>query len=119
VTALIGCQTISDVSSQVGDLFSSLNGEDQPATIPAPTDRKATQAPPTIEPRMLNGTVRPELVHSGDSFTLDGSEVSLFGIDALEALQTCAKEEQDLPCGEMARNALIGFTAGQTVTGTC
>ncbi|HBS22804.1 MULTISPECIES: thermonuclease family protein [Thalassospira] len=116
VTALTGCQTINDVSSQMGDLFSSLTSEDQPAGTPAPTDRKATAAASVIEPRMLSGTIRPELVYSGDSFTLDGSEVSLFGIDALEALQTCGKEEQDLPCGEMARNALIGFTAGQTVT---
>ncbi len=115
VTALTGCQTISDVSSQMGDLFSSLTNEDQPATIPASTDRKATPVT-SVEPRMLSGTVRPEFVHSGDSFTLDGSEVSLFGIDALEALQTCEKENQNLPCGEMARNALIGFTAGQTVT---
>jgi endonuclease YncB( thermonuclease family) len=42
----------------------------------------------------------------GDSLTLNGTEVRLFGIDAPELNQTCGSNAGEYPCGREAREAL-------------
>lgn len=116
--SVAGCQTITDVSGQMNDIFTSLTGDTESET--APNTRLGVPAS-TIAPKnpgQLTGELSPKFVHSGDSFTLKGTKIALFGIDALEPMQTCDKTEMTVPCGEIARNALIGFTAGHSVTCT-
>jgi endonuclease YncB( thermonuclease family) len=42
----------------------------------------------------------------GDSLTLNGAEVRLFGIDAPELNQSCGSNAGEYPCGREARDAL-------------
>lgn len=52
----------------------------------------------------------------GDSLTLNGTEVRLFGIDAPELNQTCGRDSGEYPCGREARDALHALLSGKTIT---
>jgi len=54
-------------------------------------------------------------VVDGDSLTLDGKRVRLFGIDAPELAQFCTKQDITWNCGEQARDNLAELVRGQTV----
>lgn len=111
-----GCQTIDDVSHQMEGFFTSLTGNSQ-SERPVQDNLPASGlAPPRNNPGKLTGTLTANDIHSGDSFTLEGIKIELFGIDALEPMQTCSKGLETIACGEIARNALIGFTAGEPIT---
>lgn len=62
-----------------------------------------------------SGAISQEAVIDGDSILLGGKRIHLYGIDALEQAQTCYVGDAELPCGLIARHALIGFVAGVTV----
>ena len=62
-----------------------------------------------------SGAIPQEAVIDGDSILLGGKKIRLYGIDAPEQAQTCYVGEAELPCGRIARHALIGFVAGVTV----
>ena len=51
----------------------------------------------------------------GDSLTVDGKEVRLFGIDAPEFNQTCKRAGQDWPCGAEAADRLSRLVTGKDV----
>jgi endonuclease YncB( thermonuclease family) len=51
-------------------------------------------------------------VHDGDTLTLDGSKVRLWGIDAPELKQKCG----GTACGVVARDALQALVQGKVVT---
>lgn len=51
----------------------------------------------------------------GDSLTVSGRPVRLFGIDAPEFDQTCQKDGQPWACGVTAKEQLSGLVAGQRV----
>ena len=51
----------------------------------------------------------------GDSLTVSGIEVRLFGIDAPEGSQQCSRDGQSWPCGEAAAGKLRSLVEGQTV----
>tara|TARA_R110001583_G_scaffold157341_1_gene309253 strand:+ start:1043 stop:1672 length:630 start_codon:yes stop_codon:yes gene_type:complete len=117
-TIVSGCQTLTDASSQMEQLISSFAGQTNSKSIkimPAKTDRVGASDVSLQSSNQLSGVISPDAVHSGDKFVLEGVKVSLFGNDALELGQTCKKANKTIPCGEISRNALIGFTAGQTV----
>lgn len=52
----------------------------------------------------------------GDSLTVNGIEVRLFGIDAPEGQQKCSRDGREWPCGEAAAGKLRSLVEGQTVT---
>jgi endonuclease YncB( thermonuclease family) len=52
----------------------------------------------------------------GDSLTVSGIEVRLFGIDAPEGKQQCSRDGQAWPCGEAAAGKLRALVEGQTVS---
>ncbi|KUO51900.1 MAG: hypothetical protein APF78_08130 [Sphingomonadales bacterium BRH_c3] len=65
-------------------------------------------APTTIHAQSLRGTAR---VTDGDSLSVSGMQVRLFGIDAPELSQNCFDSEKPFACGEMAKaklESLIG-----------
>ena len=111
-----GCQTIDDVSHQMEGFFTSLTSSNQSERPVQESPSASGVAPVPNNPGKLTGTLSATDIHSGDSFTLEGVNISLFGIDALEPMQTCSKDHETIACGEIARNALIGFTAGEPVT---
>jgi endonuclease YncB( thermonuclease family) len=51
-------------------------------------------------------------IRDGDSFSIDGQEVRLWGIDAPEYHQTCFKDGSSVPCGKYARQRLEKLTKG-------
>ena len=62
-----------------------------------------------------SGAIPQEAVVDGDSILLAGKRIGLYGIDAPEREQTCHVGDAELPCGRIARHALIGFVAGVAV----
>lgn len=52
----------------------------------------------------------------GDSLSVGGIEVRLFGIDAPEGKQECSRDGQAWPCGEAAAGKLRSLVEGQTVS---
>jgi endonuclease YncB( thermonuclease family) len=52
----------------------------------------------------------------GDSLTVSGIEVRLFGIDAPEGKQHCSRDGQVWPCGEAAAGKLRSLVEGHTVS---
>ena len=57
----------------------------------------------------------PATVIDGDSLTVNGLAVRLFGIDAPEGKQTCERSGAHWPCGEEAATQLRSITAGHQV----
>jgi endonuclease YncB( thermonuclease family) len=56
-------------------------------------------------------------VRDGDTLTLAGKDVRLYGIDAPEYLQTCKNVDgKNWPCGAMARTKLVTLIDGAVVT---
>jgi endonuclease YncB( thermonuclease family) len=51
----------------------------------------------------------------GDSLTLNGTEVRLFGIDAPELNQSCGSNAGEYPCGREAREALRGLLRSKLI----
>lgn len=51
----------------------------------------------------------------GDSLTVSGRQVRLFGIDAPEYDQTCQKDGQTWDCGQVAKGELSALLAGHSV----
>jgi endonuclease YncB( thermonuclease family) len=60
----------------------------------------------------------PAQVVDGDTLTVAGQRIRLFGVDAPEARQMCEREGQPWRCGVEAGDALRGFLAGKPVSCT-
>ena len=45
-------------------------------------------------------------IKDGDSFVLNGEEIRLWGVDAVELSQFCQKAGRDYPCGQLAKSHL-------------
>jgi endonuclease YncB( thermonuclease family) len=55
-------------------------------------------------------------LHDGDSFTLGGAEIRLWGIDAPEFFQTCRNQAgQDYSCGRQAKDYLRDLIGGRAI----
>lgn len=126
VNLLTGCQTVDYATRSVTGLVDSIVGTDQAVATAAPTNAptpttisSATAAPQTQSPtksvESSDGLVGADGVIDGDTIVLNGKRIRLYGIDAPELAQVCREEQGESPCGEIARNALIGFTAGDKV----
>lgn len=57
-----------------------------------------------------------EYVVDGDTLTVAGETVRLWGIDAPELRQTCTRTGESYPCGQVARYVLLSFVKGRTIT---
>ena len=57
----------------------------------------------------------PAVAIDGDTLDMTGFRVRLFGIDAVEAGQTCARGGEAWACGEAARALLGELVSGETV----
>lgn len=62
-----------------------------------------------------SGRIPEDAVIDGDTILLGGKRIRLYGIDAPEHAQSCYAGDVELPCGQIARHALIGFVAGISV----
>lgn len=73
-----------------------------------------TNAPATApgEPEMLVGKA---VATDGDSLRMGDKRIRLFGIDAVEAAQTCTLQGEPWNCGRAARMALERLTEGRTL----
>ena len=60
----------------------------------------------------------PAQVVDGDTLTVAGERIRLFGVDAPEARQMCERDGQPWRCGAEAGDALRGFLAGKPVSCT-
>jgi endonuclease YncB( thermonuclease family) len=67
-----------------------------------------------VHAQPIAGTV--EHVADGDTLTVAGERIRLWGIDAPELQQTCTRAGGTYPCGEVARYVLLSFVKGQTVS---
>lgn len=120
--ALSGCQTIDDATTLVtsgvnllkDELFSTEttpSGNAQSANI-APEESSEASSPEIT----ALGFVSSESIVDGDTIRLTGRNIRLSGIDAPELKQKCIIHGNETSCGEVAKNALIGFTAGAKVS---
>ena len=79
----------------------------------------STENPAMAEPKGRRtgdlAAVPPEAVIDGDTFLLQGKKIRLYGIDAPEKAQNCFVWDSIVPCGQIARHALMGFVAGSNV----
>lgn len=70
-------------------------------------------APISLHAQRISGQAS---VIDGDSLTIGGMTVRLFGIDAPEGKQTCQRDGANWACGEEAAGQLRSITAGHQVT---
>jgi endonuclease YncB( thermonuclease family) len=66
-------------------------------------------------PALAQAVSGPATVVDGDTLDLTGVRVRLFGVDAVELGQTCARGGEDWRCGEDAKAQLSALVAGQQV----
>jgi endonuclease YncB( thermonuclease family) len=66
--------------------------------------------------RQAAAIVGPARVIDGDSLTVAGMEIRLYGIDAPELAQTCLRAGRPWSCGAEAAAALRAAAAGREVT---
>ncbi|WP_417585992.1 thermonuclease family protein [Nitrincola sp.] len=114
---LAGCQTVDDLSNKISTTWSSVlnsasNDVNQTSASSSPAARDVSTEVPSSS---LMAYLSAEDVIDGDTILISGSLVDLYGIDAPELSQTCQYKGAELLCGELARNALIGFTSGASV----
>lgn len=62
-----------------------------------------------------NNIVGVAEIIDGDSFSVGGAEVRLFGVDAPEYDQTCFSDGSSIPCGALAKEALEGLAGSETL----
>ncbi len=62
------------------------------------------------------GLSGPATVVDGDTLGLNGEEISLYGIDALEITQSCSVNDEDWFCGWDAADRLEEIIAGRDVS---
>ena len=123
--ALAGCHAVDDLRRSVSEVGDRLVGvtsnpsmhrslEPNADVARSSTSIDATKTP-SRRPASISGAVPRQAVIDGDSLLLQNVRVRLHGIDALEDEQFCRLRDQDVPCGQVAHNALIGFVAATEV----
>lgn len=131
LSSLTGCQTVDLVTKSITGLIDDITGSEPDETVahdpapptpptiaaapPAPPPTAISTPPPPMATALTTGAVSATAVLDGDTIELSGKRVRLHGIDAPELAQTCREGTTTTPCGEIARNALIGLAAGATV----
>ena len=60
----------------------------------------------------------PATIIDGKTIEVAGQRLQLFGIDAPQLEQTCLWPNKTIPCGKLAKWALIDLLIGATVTCT-
>lgn len=129
VIGLAGCDTVENVGQKVSASFADLRQAlfSSPEQVSTPRPAQTAQSSDVVVSRpvpdqkdfvRVSGHVRPEAVVDGDTIRLAGKRIRLHGIDAPESTQECIEEGAVIPCGTMARYAVIGFVTGATVTCT-
>ena len=122
--ALTGCQTIDDVRNMISSTGEAIQNElfpsssDASANVPGQQNNVlavATSQVANTKSTAVSGLILPQSVIDGDTIVLQGRKIRLFGIDAPEKSQPCQVQDSAVACGNVARNALIGFVAGATV----
>lgn len=73
-------------------------------------------APPSLSTDLVGYVER---VHDGDTFTLNGNKIRLWGVDAPELAQQCTRGKREkVACGTVARDALRTMVRGEKVVCT-
>ena len=126
IMVFAGCDTVDDLRRSISEVGDSLIGVASNRNVHPPLEPNADVArsstiidakkTPSRPPISISGAVPHQAVIDGDSLVLQNMRVRLHGIDALEAEQSCGLRGQDVPCGQVAHNALVGFVAGTEVT---
>lgn len=122
VLVLPGCRSAENYQGSISGFDEGTVAEvSQSVTNPVADPKEATKGSPTgdqtaAKPKEWraseSGLISQEAVIDGDTFLLQGKTFRLFGIDALEKAQNCNVKGAEVPCGQIARYALIGFVAG-------
>jgi len=68
---------------------------------------------PTARAQTVAGTAQ---IVDGDTLTIDGQRIRLFGIDAPESDQSCVRRSEHWDCGATATEQLRSLTDGNTVS---
>jgi len=68
---------------------------------------------PTARAQTVAGTAQ---IVDGDTLTIDGQRIRLFGIDAPESDQSCVRRGEHWDCGATATEQLRSLTVGTTVS---
>lgn len=69
---------------------------------------------PAAAQRVIRGQV--ERIADGDTLTIAGQTIRLWGIDAPELHQDCTRDGASYPCGEVARSVLAGLIGDSPLT---
>lgn len=84
-----------------------------------PVSGPAQIGPAQIGPAQVGpAEIVPTRVIDGMTLEIAGTRFRLFGIDAPDLDQICERRGRSLPCGEIARTALMDLVAGSDVTCT-
>lgn len=62
---------------------------------------------PAAAQQIIRGSI--EWIADGDTLTVAGQTIRLWGIDAPEMHQDCTRDGSSYPCGEVARSVLAGL----------
>lgn len=71
---------------------------------------------PAAAQQIIRGPV--ERIADGDTLTVAGETIRLWGIDAPELHQDCTRDGSSYPCGEVARSVLTGLIGDSPLTCT-
>lgn len=81
-----------------------------------PAALAASIAPVSAAPALAQEISGPAEVVDGDTLSMTGARIRLFGIDAPELAQTCDRGGEPWACGEAARAELVKLVQDQSVT---
>lgn len=83
-----------------------------------PTDRQASTEEETFEPDEVQVIHGQTQLSDGDSLHVNRQKVRLIGIDAPELHQSCQKDGNSYPCGEMSKQHLETLINGNEISCT-
>lgn len=125
LVTLTSCQTINDVGDTISDTVASMRAQvngtddqqqaDNPPEAASVTTADAQAVSIATKSTHVEGFVTPGDIVDGDTIKLGEKRIRLHGIDAPELDQQCQVNGQNVACGQISRQTLIGLTVGVLV----